>query len=250
LRDDEASWPAEGSLKLDQFVYQDLVLHDVPTAQEIQDGTRPKELPCDVRKRVSWLKIQSDTMRSYPQPWVQLSRFRESANSKREARLVIYEYRRLKARKHHWAARPALIAFALLEEDPSRILFSIAFTLLYGTVVFGAAGPTLSGAMITTARAPSGEPVAGAALAHYPRFQPLIYTLENAVPLVKLGMDEKWTPDPAHAGKSLFPQNSYFEWTKYSNSYGFLTASRWAIILLGWFQAAVLGAAITSRFKL
>jgi hypothetical protein len=38
-------------------------------------------------------------------------------------------------------------------------------------------------------------------------------------------------------------------WLGWFNSYGFLTVTRWVIILLGWFQAAVLGAALTNRFK-
>ena len=98
--------------------------------------------------------------------------------------------------------------------------------------------------MITTTRDKDGRPLAGGALVHCPPFQPFIYTLENAVPLVKLGMDDKWTPDPAHDGKAWFPQYPWLNWLGWFNSYGFLNGSRQLIILLGWFQAAVLGAAV------
>jgi hypothetical protein len=32
---------------------------------------------------------------------------------------------------------------------------------------------------------------------HYPRFHASIYSLENSLPLVKLGQADKWQPDPA-----------------------------------------------------
>jgi hypothetical protein len=31
--------------------------------------------------------------------------------------------------------------------------------------------------------------------AAYPRFNPFIYSLENDLPLVKFGLDDKWAPD-------------------------------------------------------
>jgi hypothetical protein len=136
-----------------------------------------------------------------------------------------------------------------MEEAPARISYSILLTLLLGTLIFAGASPVRSGAMIPTARDRDEQPLAGTSLDRYPRFQPFIYTLENAVPLVKLGVDDKWTPDPAHGGKAWFPQYSRLNWLGYFNSYGFLTFSRWVIILLGWFQAAVLGASLTNRFK-
>jgi hypothetical protein len=66
---------------------------------------------------------------------------------------------------------------------------------------------------------------------HYPPFQPFVYTLENALPMAKLGIDDKWMPDPTRG------------------SYLFLATSRWLLILLGWFYAGVLGAALSGRFK-
>jgi hypothetical protein len=73
--------------------------------------------------------------------------------------------------------------------------------------------------------------------AAYPTLNPFIYTLENALPLVKLGQDEKWAPDCRHTATSLL------------TSYWFLMWSRWILILSGWFQATVLAAALSGRFK-
>jgi hypothetical protein len=36
----------------------------------------------------------------------------------------------------------------------------------------------------------------GAPPPHHPAFSPLVYSIENALPLVKLGQADKWRPDP------------------------------------------------------
>jgi hypothetical protein len=249
LRDNEASWPAEGRMHLDNLIYQDLILHANPNKEQMDNGIIADPLPLRVDQRVAWLKLQPAANRLRPQPWAQLSRYLESINDKAGAKHVQYEFRRLQAHKSMWPMRCARIAFACLEETPARIMRLIIPTLLVGTLIFAGASPGRSGAMITTARDKDGQPVSGAALNHYPQFQPFIYTLENDVPLVKLGIDDKWTPDPAHGGKAWFPQYAWLNWLGWFNSYEFLTFSRYLIIFLGWFQAAVLGAALTSRFK-
>ncbi|AXC09695.1 membrane-associated oxidoreductase [Acidisarcina polymorpha] len=249
LRDDEGSWPADGEMHLDNFVYDDLILHNNPTQEDVDVGRVSQSLPLDADRRIAWLKLQSVKNRLSPQPWVQLSKFFESTNNKTAAKHALYEFRSLQASEKWWLKRRAMTAFAWLEEAPTRIVRFIIPTLLIGWLIFTGASPDLSGAMITTARDKDGQPLAGTALARYPRFQPLIYTLENAVPLVKLGIDDKWTPDPSHVGKSWFPKYTWLNWLGWFNSYSFLTASRWLVILLGWFYAAVLSAALTSRFK-
>jgi hypothetical protein len=251
LRDDEASWPADGHLELVNLVYGDLVLYPDLTPKELEQGVRADEqdFTLEERKRVLWLKLQSPASRLRPQPWVQLAKHLELANNKAGAKHVLFELRRLQAQKSWRPWRDARIVFAWLEKAPARITYFILTTLVLGTLIF--AGADRSGAMIPTARDKDGQPLTGAALKHYPRFQSFIYTLENAVPLVKLGVDDKWAPDPANGGKAWFPQKTCpcLDWLGWFNSYDFLTWSRWGIIILGWFQAAVLGTALTSRFK-
>jgi hypothetical protein len=143
------------------------------------------------------------------------------------------------------------IVFAWLEEKPIRICWSIAFTLTVGTLIF--AGAFSSGAMLPSVQIqpnavqPNGE--SKILSAHYPLSQSFLYTLENAVPLVKLGMDEKWMPDPKHEPQPWFPQFRWLDWLGWFNSYWFLVAIRVLLICLGWFQAGVLGAALLRRFK-
>ncbi|MGF7181448.1 hypothetical protein [Tunturiibacter psychrotolerans] len=247
LRDDEASWPADGRLDLNHLVYGDLILHEDLTEKQREEGALSDVPALKIERRIAWLKLQSATSRLQPQPWIQLGKHLEMVKNKAGAKHVLYQFRCLEAQDSWWLKRRARTAFAWLEEVPARVTYSIFLTLLVGTLIF--AGANRSGAMISTARDKDGQPLASAALRRYPPFQPFIYTLENAVPLVKLGVDDKWTPDPAHAGTASFPQNSWVNWLGWFNYYWFLAASRWVIILLGWFQAAVLGAALTNRFK-
>lgn len=247
LCDDEDSWPQESYLSLNGLAYAELTLHIPPSPKQIEDKRLPKPLQLDAgegtRKRIDWLCRQPDDQRFKPQPWIQLSRYLEARGQHREAKHVLYEQKCLQAH-HRWPgrwfwARWTSIAFAYLEESLARIFIPIAMTLLLGTLIFS--GAHRSGAMM-----PAGDK---AAAEHYPPFQPFIYALENALPMAKLGMDDKWTPNPAHTPQPWFPRRHRLDWLRVFNSYWFLAVSRWLLIFLGWFQAAVLGAALLGRFK-
>ena len=80
-------------------------------------------------------------------------------------------------------------------------------------------------------------------------FQPFVYTLENAVPLVKLGMDGKMDQDPKHDPMPWFPQVGWLDGLKWFNSYWFLMLSRWGLIVGGWVQATILAASVADRFR-
>jgi hypothetical protein len=67
--------------------------------------------------------------------------------------------------------------------------------------------------------------------------------------MVKLGMDERWMPDPQFQPKPCFPNCSLLDRQRWLNSYGFLMWFRWSLIATGWIQATVFLAALSSRFK-
>jgi hypothetical protein len=73
--------------------------------------------------------------------------------------------------------------------------------------------------------------------AAYPQFDPLIYSLENDLPLVKFGLDDRWAPDETYKPKDPVVSYDTLRW------------ARVLLILCGWLQATVLAAAIGSRFK-
>jgi hypothetical protein len=57
----------------------------------------------------------------------------------------------------------------------------------------------------------------------YPRFNPLVYSLENDLPLLKLGFDDKWAPDQNYHAKDPIISYENLRWT------------RVLVVLLGWF---------------
>ena len=71
----------------------------------------------------------------------------------------------------------------------------------------------------------------------YPRFNPFIYSLENDLPLVKFGLDDKWAPDQTYKPKDAIVSYATLQW------------GRVILIFWGWFQATVLAAAIGIEFK-
>ena len=83
----------------------------------------------------------------------------------------------------------------------------------------------------------------------YPKFNGLIYTLENALPIFRLGQNDAWAPDPHYTPLNWFPRHPRLAWTAWLSSYGFLSGLRVFLNLFGWFQAIVLGFALTHRFK-
>lgn len=133
-------------------------------------------------------------------------------------------------------ARLAGVGMAHLERSPWQILWFFAPLLLLGTLFFwwaahaGDMPPT--GAEAHPAWA-TGKPFPIA----YPRFNPLVYTLENELPLVKFGMDDKWAPDP-----NLIARGE-------SKTYWWLAGFRWFLILAGWVQGILLTFGITRRFR-
>jgi hypothetical protein len=209
------------------------------------------ELPFNVEERIKWLILQPEKAREKPQPWMQLRDLLERKGDRKGAKYVLFRFRCLQAQKSWTFWRWLRIAFAWLEEAPIRICWSIAFTLTVGTMIF--AGAFSSGAMLASVQIQPNAVLSNGESknlsAHYPLSQSFLYTLENAVPLVKLGMDEKWMPDPKHKPQPWFPQFRWLDWLGWFNSYWFLVTSRVLLICLGWFQAGVLGAVLLRRFK-
>jgi hypothetical protein len=237
LRDDTMSWPDEGKLDIDGLVYEELTLHELISDENIKDSHYSEEMPLDAKERIDWIMLQRPERRTEPQSWMQLRDLLERKGDRKGAKYVLFRFRCLQAQGKRWLiARRLAIGFAWLEEAPGRIWRSIACVLLLGSLVFGYAG--VHGALAPTDAEAYNAFISGKPMpAVYPTLNPFIYTLENAVPLVKLGQDEKWAPDRRYPG------------TSWSTNYWFLVWSRWLLILSGWFQATVLAAALADRFR-
>jgi hypothetical protein len=167
---------------------------------------------------------------------MQLAELLKAKGDNAGAKRIIFEMRRYKSRSRWFVPRWSSILFARLEEQPLRILIPILFVTLLGSCIFKYAES--QGSIAPTSKEPyaawsKGGPYDLA----YPRFNPIVYSLENGLPLVKLGQDDKWAPDPGHRSASWIA------------SYTFLSWFRWFLILAGWAQATILASAIGSRFK-
>jgi hypothetical protein len=236
LRDDSESWPASELLQVEGLVYQKLTLHKLPGAAINPRDLQDYEEPLDANARINWLNLQPKKHLPAAQPWIQLAKLLESGGDKAGAKRAVFQLRRHQAESSSFVLKLAKVLFALLEGQPLWILVPIIGCTLMGFLAFwhasdaGAMAPTEKDAYFSWSK---GEPFPDA----YPRFNPFIYSLENVVPLVKLGQDAKWAPDPAHK-----PSTGFI-------SYSLLVGLRWFLILAGWFQATVLAAAVGSRFK-
>ncbi len=264
--DDLPSWPSPGNLSLDGFRYQGLTLNP-PTQPETSAAAPPhshplRENPPDsVDTRLLWLRRQNPQDLTRPGPWLQLADFYRRQGKDADARTLLFELAKLQARQTaspllRWLLYPLRLAVAQLERDPASVLISVVLLLIIGSLVFGYAGATHS--IAPTEKEAYSAWTRGAPLPPtYPSFNPIIYTLEIELPLVKLGQDDKWAPIPDRLSTPpLQPSKLNSATPQYTNTpptsrvpYAALASLRWFLILIGWLQAAALGAAVGRRFK-
>jgi hypothetical protein len=236
LRDERESWPGPGGLHLDGLTYEELTLHSARTEINRQKMEFGPEHPLRVRDRVEWLRLQPPSDQAEPQPWMQLATLLKAKGDDDGAKRVIFELRSAQARSSKKAIRFCKVLFARLQQQPLWVLALIVLTTSLATCFFWFAG--VRGAMAPTDKEAYSAWSTGSRMSvAYPKFNPFVYSLENDLPLVKFGIDDKWAPDQTYMPKD--PVLSY-------------ETLRWArvlLILCGWFQATVLAAAIGSRFK-
>ena len=211
FRDERASWPAcpksatepnakqvEG-LRLNGLVYEELTLEDAPGSPLAGKARKFSFWNPPYRERIDWLKCQSPEAQVEPQPWIQLAKYLDTKGDSAASKHVLFTLRCLQAAKKGPLARAGAVVFAWIEEAPMRILISIAFNLLMGTLVYS--GTAASGAMIPSTKDRFDDKSAKT-MEHYAPFQPFVYTLENALPLVKLGQDGQVDARSAAQGRA------------------------------------------------
>jgi hypothetical protein len=243
LQDVKKSWPVKGSLKVAGLVYQQISLA-VPT--DIPDlghttwrGTGPS--PDD---RIAWLFLQSDEDQLISQPWLQLAQLLQANGSPEGAAQVLFTMERIQAKQQSLPVRYLSFFYDVIDENPLRIVAPIFGLWALATVVFWRARRMK--AMSPRDKDAYNDFLSkGEQSPHYVPFNPAIYALENVLPVVKLGQDDAWGPNPqtqSHARTGLrrwLPQMSY----------NWLASLRWVLIVVGWGLALILAGAIASRFK-
>jgi hypothetical protein len=263
LGDDESSWPAEGNLQCENFVY-----------------ARISQGPTDAASRLRWLKRQTGFV---PQPYRQLAKFLGNVGDDDGAKTVLYELERRKRetdrkRKARGSLRWIGIPSQWLERAwdaifratvgygiyPERAIWGLFAMVFLGWIVYfqaqrvGVMAPSdkeaYSAFQQDERQTPAGcEP-----------FTPLIYSLENSVPLFKLGQDDHWQPDPnakrhapaaSHRTGILGRIGAARDWLldvllpNWLSSPAFLRWFRWCTITMGWLLATFFVAAVTGITK-
>ena len=181
--DDEASWPAPGNLVINGFVYGD-----------IAGG------PSDGPSRLRWLTLQPPEYHS--QPFRQLAKAL-SEMGRDDGATQVHIAKEIAQRRFGHESLPQRAWSLMLQYtigfgyQPLRALWWIAGFVSLGTILFGW-GYRMR--IITpTEEAAYREFVAsGEAPPHYPVFNPLVYSLENFLPVVELHQDKYWRPNPRH----------------------------------------------------
>jgi hypothetical protein len=187
ILDNSQSWPEQGKLYLDGFVYR-----------------RIAEGPTDAETRLKWLNLQPKKPFAR-QPYLQLAKVLREAGDDDGARrvLVAMEDRQWEAKENRRWIDP-------VQRWPLKVAVGYGYRPLWafwevlglsavGWIIYRRS--YIAGNIVPTDKnAYKSFKSDGKVPANYTTFAPLIYSVENSLPLVKLGQADKWQPDPNAAG--------------------------------------------------
>jgi hypothetical protein len=190
ILDDDQVLPERGKLYLDGFVYG-----------RIAEGRT------DAKTRLRWLSLQP--ARPFArQPYLQLAKVLREAGDDAGARrvLVAMEDRQWEVKEdHQWTdplLRWPLRATVGYGYHPLWAFWEVVGLTALGWIIHRRG--YLAGNVVPTDRdAYQSFKADGQPPAHYTAFAPLIYSVENSLPLVKLGQTDRWQPDPKSQNSAL-----------------------------------------------
>jgi hypothetical protein len=191
------SWPNPGRLNVDGFVYEHIDSEASPNA-EVQ---------------LQWLARQSAD-RFVSQPYEQLATVFRNMGLERDARAVLIQKNREQARHLHW--RPEWLWYGFFGKvidygyRPWRAFYISLVVIAIGWFAFRVGYDWKL--MTPTGSEPYPTEKQGKTTAEkdqqrtispdYPKFNAFVYSVETFVPLLKLGIGERWAPN-AHSGPPL-----------------------------------------------
>lgn len=216
IQDEKTSWPAQGRLDLDGFVYA-----------HIASGMT------DAKTRIEWVELQQPFT---PQPYRQLAKVMSDAGVERGSLRVLYRMESRLWQEEHSISR-VLLGWPLslvvgYGYYPLRALLGLLILVSIGWGVY-------AGAAAHKAMTPKDEKAyaffkeKGVPPSHYEPFSPLVFSLENSLPLVKLGQTDYWQPNPTPANSNAAGSSRLL--------FVFLRLQ----VLLGWILATLFIAGIT-----
>lgn len=251
IHDDNVSWPEKGNLLLDGLVYE-----------RITGG------PTGAEERLNWLDRQSEFK---PQPYRQLAKVLRELGDDDGAKQVLFELeKRVHADDRKRIAHAPFRWFRFSEDIVSNA--TVGYGIYPARAVWYLCGLTAMGWIVhrraqrVGAMAPIDKDAYaefhdnnGKPPARYQPFSPLIYSVENCIPLVKLGQDERWQPDPnpqrvvspVAQGKFRGVVDSALDFVvrDWAVTPVALRWIRWILIGLGWLLATFFVAGLTGFIK-
>jgi len=219
LWDNEDSWPDPGNLYIDGFVYG-----------RIADGPR------DAKTRLKWVGLQHEFT---TQPYLQLAKVLREAGDDDGAQqvLIAMEDRRWETKEDRRWTDP-LVRWPLkltvgYGYDPLRAFWEVLGLSLLGWIIYRRS--YLAGNMVPTDKDAYTAFHSNGLPNSYVRFSPLLYSVENSLPLVKLGQADKWQPEPnmATPQAASTKSNASLQLVQYSAGHAnwlndFLHSRRWS----------------------
>lgn len=215
LWDDESSWPSQGMLTIDGFVYN-----------EFAGG------PGDANARLRWLALQPPGYR--PQPYRQVATVLRDSGREMGATDVLIAKEEVLRREgglgyleRAWSRMlDVTIGYGY---RPLRALWWMAGLVVIGTVLFGL-GYLARIVTPTDVQAYRAFVESGCVPPHYPPFNAFVYSLENFLPVVALHEEEYWRPNPLRAPTGQAGSGSLLR----SRAGTLLRWYLWFHILAGW----------------
>jgi hypothetical protein len=197
MADHHTCWPSSGQLRVDGFTYNSLE-------------------PNDVNSRLKWLGLDAS---GATQPYRQLARTLRDTGNAKDARIVLIAMERKLSSKEWSRWLKALIGYGY---KPVNAVWLLLALWLVGAFL---CAQSYKARMVAPADKDvyvsfkAGTPPP----AYYSQFQPVVLSLENTFPVIRLGQADKWHAD----------SQSAIRW--------FI----WAQILLGWLFATLFVAAVS-----
>jgi hypothetical protein len=238
FRDVKTSWPSKGNLRLGGFVYELIALNVPPDVADLEGKTLWKPKGTNPDERLSWLRLQSDQDMQTPQPWLQLSRYLDTNGDSEGARHVLDMMKKAQAKSL------LVYYYEHFVDYPEYVVVPICLFWIFGSVIFWRARRMQ--AMAPTDKDAYEHFIAkGKPPDYYVPFSPVVYALENVLPIAKFGQDNNWAPNPQNVEK---PASGWQRWLP-RMSYRWLAILRWVLVVLGWFLVAILAGVISKIFK-
>ena len=234
LHDDAAAWPDR--IDLDGFRYERL-------------SCPPEDSGWRARSR--WLRRQR-TPSSLG--YVQLAAvYRQTGDELFARRILIDRYNALLRPPPHWVDQlpkgPRSQAWKLWRWvlrltighgfSPARSLIiglplALALSLWLG---YAASEDMLVATDETAVTTAEGAPRSSDCDDRYPCVQPVVYALDNLVPIVDLGQRSRWSPDQSHRGRTWLDDGRW------------LATATWTTSVLGWVLATLVAASFTQIIR-